>query len=116
MLSLDGDIKTFLDRALDPAEPDDPDFPFVTLTYAQSLDARIAGRGGKQLRLSGQDSMRMTHQCVVCPPLSSGVALTLGEQACGSCTMPLSSGLGPSFMTTPASPVRALSKPARAMS
>jgi 2,5-diamino-6-(ribosylamino)-4(3H)-pyrimidinone 5'-phosphate reductase len=35
--------------------------PYVTLTYAQSLDARIAGVGGKQLILSGKESMVMTH-------------------------------------------------------
>ncbi|KZV96118.1 bacterial bifunctional deaminase-reductase [Exidia glandulosa HHB12029] len=35
--------------------------PWVTLTYAQSLDARIAGAGGKQLILSGKESMLMTH-------------------------------------------------------
>lgn len=35
--------------------------PFVTLTYAQSLDGSIAGEPGKPLRLSGCESMRMTH-------------------------------------------------------
>ncbi|KAI0715008.1 bacterial bifunctional deaminase-reductase [Earliella scabrosa] len=35
--------------------------PFVTLTFAQSLDAKIAGAGGKQLILSGKESMVMTH-------------------------------------------------------
>ncbi|KAI0320064.1 dihydrofolate reductase-like domain-containing protein [Amylostereum chailletii] len=39
----------------------DPKRPYVTLTFAQSLDAKIAGRGGKQLILSGDESMRMTH-------------------------------------------------------
>jgi 2,5-diamino-6-(ribosylamino)-4(3H)-pyrimidinone 5'-phosphate reductase len=33
----------------------------VTLTFAQSLDAKIAGVGGKQLILSGKESMIMTH-------------------------------------------------------
>lgn len=37
------------------------DKPYVTLTFAQSLDAKIAGRGGKQLTLSGKESMVMTH-------------------------------------------------------
>lgn len=36
----------------------------VTLTYAQSLDARIAGAGGKALAISGPDSMLMTHWLV----------------------------------------------------
>lgn len=35
--------------------------PTVTLTFAQSLDAKIAGVGGKQLILSGKESMVMTH-------------------------------------------------------
>lgn len=37
------------------------DRPHVTLTYAQSLDAKIAGQDGKQLILSGKESMVMTH-------------------------------------------------------
>ena len=36
--------------------------PFVTLTYAQSLDGKISGEGGKQLRLSCEESMIMTHR------------------------------------------------------
>jgi 2,5-diamino-6-(ribosylamino)-4(3H)-pyrimidinone 5'-phosphate reductase len=35
--------------------------PFVTLTYAQSLDGCIAGEGGSQISLSGMPSMVMTH-------------------------------------------------------
>jgi 2,5-diamino-6-(ribosylamino)-4(3H)-pyrimidinone 5'-phosphate reductase len=35
--------------------------PYVTLTFAQSIDAKIAGAGGKQLILSGEESMLMTH-------------------------------------------------------
>ena len=37
------------------------EWPNVTLTFAQSLDAKIAGVGGKQLILSGSESMVMTH-------------------------------------------------------
>ncbi|KAI9510825.1 dihydrofolate reductase-like domain-containing protein [Russula earlei] len=33
----------------------------VTLTFAQSIDAKIAGTGGRQLFLSGEESMKMTH-------------------------------------------------------
>ncbi|GAA5922239.1 2,5-diamino-6-(ribosylamino)-4(3H)-pyrimidinone 5'-phosphate reductase [Sporobolomyces koalae] len=36
--------------------------PFVTLTYAQSLDAKIAGKDGEQLILSGKESMLLTHR------------------------------------------------------
>ncbi|KDR85759.1 hypothetical protein GALMADRAFT_234825 [Galerina marginata CBS 339.88] len=35
--------------------------PHVTLTFAQSLDAKIAGEEGRQLILSGKESMVMTH-------------------------------------------------------
>ncbi|KAJ6520089.1 dihydrofolate reductase-like domain-containing protein [Mycena sanguinolenta] len=35
--------------------------PFVTLTFAQSLDGKIAGIAGKQLALSGHQSLVMTH-------------------------------------------------------
>ncbi|KAG7099694.1 hypothetical protein E1B28_001516 [Marasmius oreades] len=35
--------------------------PHVTLTFAQSIDAKIAGVKGKQLILSGKESMIMTH-------------------------------------------------------
>ncbi|ESK92678.1 riboflavin-specific deaminase [Moniliophthora roreri MCA 2997] len=35
--------------------------PYVTLTFAQSVDAKIAGKEGKQLILSGKESMVMTH-------------------------------------------------------
>ena len=35
--------------------------PYITLTYAQSLDGCIAGKGGQQILLSGKESMLMTH-------------------------------------------------------
>lgn len=36
--------------------------PYVTLTYAQSLDGSLAGGNGHRLVLSGEQSMRMTHR------------------------------------------------------
>jgi len=42
-------------------ESPDSTRPYVTLTFAQSIDAKIAGAGGKQLILSGEESMVMTH-------------------------------------------------------
>lgn len=52
----------FLLSALAHLEESSPaDRPHVTLTFAQSLDAKIAGKHGKQLILSGKDSMLMTH-------------------------------------------------------
>ncbi len=35
--------------------------PFVTVSYAQSLDGSIAARSGQPLRLSSPESMRLTH-------------------------------------------------------
>jgi 3,4-dihydroxy 2-butanone 4-phosphate synthase/GTP cyclohydrolase II len=36
--------------------------PFVTLTYAQSIDGSIAARDGSPIRLSCDESIKMTHQ------------------------------------------------------
>jgi GTP cyclohydrolase II len=36
--------------------------PFVTLTWAQSIDGSISARRGAALNLSGEESLRMTHQ------------------------------------------------------
>jgi GTP cyclohydrolase II len=36
--------------------------PFITLSYAQSLDGCISSRPGEPLALSGQRSLRLTHQ------------------------------------------------------
>lgn len=47
--------------------------PHVTLTWAQSLDSKIAGLGGKRVVLSGPESMLMTHQSVL-PPRSLQLA------------------------------------------
>ncbi|KAJ7897130.1 dihydrofolate reductase-like domain-containing protein [Mycena olivaceomarginata] len=44
-------------RATEPP----PTRPFVTLTFAQSLDGKIAGAEGKQLAISGHESLVMTH-------------------------------------------------------
>jgi 2,5-diamino-6-(ribosylamino)-4(3H)-pyrimidinone 5'-phosphate reductase len=52
----------FLLSALARLDDNSPaDRPHVTLTFAQSLDAKIAGEHSKQLILSGKDSMVMTH-------------------------------------------------------
>ncbi len=36
--------------------------PFVTLTYAQSIDGSIAARDGSPIRLSCDESIKMTHE------------------------------------------------------
>ncbi|BGP36938.1 2,5-diamino-6-(ribosylamino)-4(3H)-pyrimidinone 5'-phosphate reductase [Rhodotorula kratochvilovae] len=51
-----------LDTLTPPPSPVETHRPFVTLTYAQSLDGKIAGPAGKQLILSGEHSMRLTHR------------------------------------------------------
>lgn len=54
--------------------------PFVTLTFAQSLDAKIAGVAGKQLILSGKESMVMTHWCVFMVFASATQIGDMGEE------------------------------------
>ncbi|KDQ31211.1 hypothetical protein PLEOSDRAFT_1014657, partial [Pleurotus ostreatus PC15] len=51
----------FLTRLYSALPPSDGRRPRVTLTFAQSLDSKIAGQGGQQLILSGKESMIMTH-------------------------------------------------------
>ncbi|KAN0064848.1 hypothetical protein ACQY0O_001905 [Thecaphora frezii] len=51
--------RSFLERTVVFASH--PDRPHVTLTFAQSVDGKIAGEGKKQLALSGKESMLMTH-------------------------------------------------------
>ncbi|KAG8984364.1 2,5-diamino-6-(ribosylamino)-4(3H)-pyrimidinone 5'-phosphate reductase [Tulasnella sp. JGI-2019a] len=58
--------QSFLDNALGDINSNDnlrkhPERPYVTLTYAQSLDSKIAGKGGVALPLSGDESWLMTH-------------------------------------------------------
>ncbi|KAK7058532.1 2,5-diamino-6-(ribosylamino)-4(3H)-pyrimidinone 5'-phosphate reductase [Paramarasmius palmivorus] len=63
MASTDPQPPSFLQSLLARYSHDVPPAqrPFVTLTFAQSIDAKIAGKAGKQLILSGKDSMVMTH-------------------------------------------------------
>lgn len=51
----------FLSNILSPPIQPHTNRPHVTLTYAQSLDAKIAGANGNQLILSGKESLVMTH-------------------------------------------------------
>ncbi|KAI9171171.1 2,5-diamino-6-ribosylamino-4(3H)-pyrimidinone 5'-phosphate reductase [Paramyrothecium foliicola] len=50
-----------LETYLPPSQPPGSTRPFVTLTYAQSLDASIALEPGVRTRLSGPESKSMTH-------------------------------------------------------
>jgi 2,5-diamino-6-(ribosylamino)-4(3H)-pyrimidinone 5'-phosphate reductase len=50
-------------RPLIPSKKPYSHRPFVTLTYAQSLDGKISGKEGSgQLILSGKESKQMTHR------------------------------------------------------
>jgi riboflavin-specific deaminase-like protein len=40
--------------------------PFVTVTYAQSIDGSIATKDRRPLKISGLESMRLTHQLRAC--------------------------------------------------
>ena len=44
------------------AQPPPAARPWVTLTYAQSLDGSLAAPGGERLTLSGPESLRLTHR------------------------------------------------------
>lgn len=78
------DLNTFLSDSLDI--PPDPQSLFVTLTYAQSVDAKIAGKEGKQILLSCKESMLMTHWYVDC--LLSFILMIIVRIGCEVCTMP----------------------------
>ena len=53
---------------------------FVTLTYAQSLDGSIAAVRGEPLRLSGEASMRMTHELrAVHDAIAVGIGTVLAD-------------------------------------
>jgi 3,4-dihydroxy 2-butanone 4-phosphate synthase/GTP cyclohydrolase II len=54
-----GDVQALADRAREHAEATGR--PFVTLTYAQSLDGSIAATSQKPLRISGPETMELTH-------------------------------------------------------
>jgi len=61
-LEMDDHLPPFLSNVLRHNADSPPTHrPHVTLTFAQSLDAKIAGMGGRQIVLSGKDSMVMTH-------------------------------------------------------
>ncbi|EJD04204.1 bacterial bifunctional deaminase-reductase [Fomitiporia mediterranea MF3/22] len=58
----DNEVVSSLDRMVPMQNLTDQLALHVTLTFAQSLDAKIAGRDGKQLILSCKESMIMTHR------------------------------------------------------
>lgn len=59
-MNLNQRIEVWLSDAKDTHRP--LERPFVTLSFAQSLDGSIAMRCDEPLALSGEDSLRLTHQ------------------------------------------------------
>lgn len=55
-----GPVERILAQVHGPAQPDER--PFVTLTYAQSLDGSLAARRDRPLALSGPQAQVMTHR------------------------------------------------------
>ena len=91
---------------------ENPGRPFVTLSYAQSLDGKIAGPGGQQILLSGDASMALTHRsvCILFPFYAlahsiPGLSCTTGSE---NYTNTSSSALAPSSPTIPSLPVNLL--------
>lgn len=54
--------------------------PFVTVSYAQSLDGSIATVNKQQMQLSGTESMRLTHQLrACCQSILVGIGTVLAD-------------------------------------
>lgn len=54
--------------------------PFVVLSYAQSVDGSIAGRSRERIRLSGPESMHLTHSIrTLCDAILVGIGTLLAD-------------------------------------
>ena len=60
MLPIEQEARDFLEHVYRQAPPTF-DRPRITLTFAQSIDGKIAGPHRKQVAISGMDSLKMTH-------------------------------------------------------
>jgi len=68
--------------------------PFITVSYAQSLDGSIATAGRQQMQLSGPESMRLTHQLRArCQSILVGIGTVLTDNP--SLTVRLVEGKNP---------------------
>lgn len=81
-----------------------PSRPHITVTWAQSLDFKIAGPGGQRVVLSGPESMLMTHWSVAHSRHAPMEVLT--AVGCDRCTTRYWWASTRSFWTTPGSAVR----------
>jgi 3,4-dihydroxy 2-butanone 4-phosphate synthase/GTP cyclohydrolase II len=56
------------------------DRPYVVLSYAQSIDGSIAGRNRERIRLSGPESMHLTHSIrALCDTILVGIGTLLAD-------------------------------------
>ncbi len=62
MISRKSILSIIQTRIKKPRRPEKKGFPYVTLSYAQSMDGSIAYRPGRPLPLSGKESLRLTHR------------------------------------------------------
>jgi 3,4-dihydroxy 2-butanone 4-phosphate synthase/GTP cyclohydrolase II len=54
--------------------------PFILVSYAQSVDGSIAGRGRERIRLSGPESMRLTHAIrALCDTILVGIGTVIAD-------------------------------------
>jgi GTP cyclohydrolase II len=68
--------------------------PFITVSYAQSLDGSIATAGRQQMQLSGPESMHLTHQLrACCQTILVGIGTVLADNP--SLTVRLVEGQNP---------------------
>lgn len=74
------DLQAFLDRALGTDGGQKGGRLRTTLTFAQSVDGKIAGKNGEQLALSCRESMYMTHLCATLPASRRPIC-SLGQYA-----------------------------------
>jgi len=86
------DFKTVLDHAREFRKTNGR--PFITVSYAQSLDGSIATAGRQQIQLSGPESMRLTHQLRAnCQSILVGIGTVLADNP--SLTVRLVEGQNP---------------------
>lgn len=65
------------------------DAAVVTLTFAQSFDAKIAGKNGKQIQLSGPESSVMTHRLrAMHSHIMVGIGTVLNDNPQLNCRLP----------------------------
>ncbi|MEY3660546.1 MAG: hypothetical protein RLZZ169_1371 [Pseudomonadota bacterium] len=73
--------------------PRSPTRPFVTLSYAQSLDGSLAARAGEPLQLSGSAALQVTHQL---RSLHDGILVGIGTVLADDPQLTVRHWVGPS--------------------